>query len=652
LRWAPLDPVQWKLANANGYTVERYTIVKNKIVIADPKLTKLNISISPLVPQQLHDWEKYSDDKYVGIAAEAIFGDSMEISSNNTDVLAAINQAKDLESRFSFALFCADMSFKVAELSGLTITDNNIKKDEKYLYRIFSNFSNSPIKSDTGLIYVDASAITKLPAIKRVFVDFNNKAATIKWEAEIYKEYYTAYNIERSDNEGKSFSQVNINPVVSMTSSENPELKFAKYIDSIPQNYKDYKYRIIGISPFGDFGPASDTVSGQSAEAINDIPQIFDTKLIQNKYISVGWSFPENQNTNIGGFKVIVSEDIEKNYKVLAEKIAPGLREFQFEAPSDVNYIIIKVVGHDGKEYSSMPKLVQLIDSVPPAIPLGLTGNIDTAGIVHLKWNANEEADLFGYKVYFSNSPEAEFSQITKKAIADTFYLDTVPKVSLSKKIYYKIISLDTRYNESKLSKLLVLDRPDFVPPVAPEFNKVLSSDSSVYIEWKDSPSNDVVNHVLIRSIDGHSNWKVIASFDTIVKANHYNDLDLKSDTVYRYGIFAVDNSKNQSAVENTFTAKLLNKKNREQIAKFKAFADRDNKAISLTWKYDSDNVYKFLIYKAIDNAPLVLYNNVAGTERSYIDEDQRINTKVTYKICALFNDGASSSLSELIIEY
>ena len=48
-------------------------------------------------------------------------------------------------------------------------------------------------------------------------------------------------------------------------------------------------------------------------------------------------------------------------------------------------------------------------DTMPPSIPTGLKGVIDSAGICTLTWNQNPEDDIRGYRVFVSNDSTFEF---------------------------------------------------------------------------------------------------------------------------------------------------------------------------------------------------------------------------------------------------
>src|SRR5262245_4754611 len=57
LRWAPNNPMTWKLSNKEGYIIERYTLQKdgkpNKKMVPE----KVGLTSSPIKPYPLERWE-------------------------------------------------------------------------------------------------------------------------------------------------------------------------------------------------------------------------------------------------------------------------------------------------------------------------------------------------------------------------------------------------------------------------------------------------------------------------------------------------------------------------------------------------------------------------------------------------------------------
>src|SRR5690606_37907332 len=93
LRWAPDSPAAWHFTNKYGYTIERITLTVNGQTLSRPIRTILNNT--PLKPAREESWEMYIDaDDYVAIAAQAIFGETFELTNNySSDMLKVINKA-------------------------------------------------------------------------------------------------------------------------------------------------------------------------------------------------------------------------------------------------------------------------------------------------------------------------------------------------------------------------------------------------------------------------------------------------------------------------------------------------------------------------------------------------------------------------------
>ncbi|MGB3466134.1 MAG: hypothetical protein WBA74_12730, partial [Cyclobacteriaceae bacterium] len=154
LRWAPDSPVVWDLANKYGYTVERVKLLENGRVLTEP--VKEIITDVVLKPAPQPQWVPFLDtDDYVAVAAQAIYGETFELSDDfNSDLSQIVDKAKELDNRFSFGLFAADQSVKAAELSGLYIEDELIAANTKYVYRVYANIPPDIVQVDTGTVYI------------------------------------------------------------------------------------------------------------------------------------------------------------------------------------------------------------------------------------------------------------------------------------------------------------------------------------------------------------------------------------------------------------------------------------------------------------------------------------------------------------------
>ena len=139
LRWAPDNATAWRVACQYGYNIERQTIVRNKEVLK--KTEKKILNAKPILPLPLEAWKKMLDSNgNARIAAQAIYGKDFNINMNSgsSPVTKILNQAKENDLRYSFALFACDQNFEVATMAGVGYTDSDAKENEMYL-KIESN---------------------------------------------------------------------------------------------------------------------------------------------------------------------------------------------------------------------------------------------------------------------------------------------------------------------------------------------------------------------------------------------------------------------------------------------------------------------------------------------------------------------------------
>lgn len=640
LRWAPTKVSYWRTANQYGYTVERYTLVRNGKYLAVPEKTVL--TSSPIKPLPEDQWATYTSNMYAMVAAQSLYGETFELNIEQSDIMQIVNKSRENEQRFSIALFCADMSPIVARASGLYLVDRKVEKNVKYLYRIRVATPTDTLK---GNVFIDTAEKYQLPKVTEVSAEAAGNIVSLRWNQQTGANYYTSYSVERSEN-GIDFKPLSDVTDVGITNvgQEDPRYQYAS--DTLTLIDKEYSYRVRGITPFGEYGPSSEMVRVHGTRIVTADVFITTALSTDNRSIDVQWEFPSNQNDGLKGFEVTRSSKSSGPYKPIHKDVLPATsRAFKDITPEQTNYYKIKAKTQDGRDIISMPYLALLVDSIPPVTPVGLKGKISDDGKVRISWTPNPDTDIYGYRVYRAYYQSEEFAQLTSGPHRDTVFNDVVELKSLNEKVHYKIMAIDKNQNRSGLSSILSLNLPDKVPPMPPVWLPVKSLEEGVRLTWLPGGSEDVVSYSVYRK--NEKGWLKIhttaASTDTVYT---FTDTDLATSVVQYYTILAIDDAGLESPPSPAVTGFKL-PGNKSAVTLKLQTVDRTNKKITLTWTYPAKEIASYRIYKKINDNALQLYRTTR--ENQFTDTAIAPGQHYTYQVMAVFTNGSLSDLSKKI---
>lgn len=652
LRWGVDTPLAWKYANDYGYIIERHTITQGETLLAEP-IIKL-LTPTPIKPRPVEEWEDFTNkSNNAAIAAQAIYGDDFEVDmeGGGNDIMSIINQAQAFEQRFSFALFAADQDFEVAKYSGLGYIDNDVKKNERYLYKVRTAIPIEKMEVEPSGVYLGLDDYQLLPQPVDFSGIFNDKSVLLSWNYSLLKKRYNSYIIERSDNESMGFKSLDNVPIVNFNDSEKKPSKRMFYIDSLFQNNKKYYYRLKGISPFGEMGPPSKIISGEGKEPLLYNPAITESELIANVNVNIKWEFPDAGVELLDHFKLSRANEMKGNYTTVVDYIDKGKREYLYDKLEVSNYFRIIAIGINGGKRESFPEMVQPIDSMPPAIPLGLSGVIDSLGIVKLSWKKNLESDFMGYRVFKANLENEEFVQITFRTIPEEKFIDTVSIKSLNSNVYYKIQAFDRRYNPSGFSEVLDLKKPDIIPPTQAVFKTFRADDGKINFNWINSSSTDVLKTLVYKKVQGvETPWSLI--YEAPLPENSFSDSNVAPNSTYLYTLVVVDESGLESEPIMPLVITLPDNKLKPEIKVFSVIPNPLQKNIFISWKYKEKNVVEFLLYKAEEEKQPTLYKVFKSDEVLFWDTALTINTNYTYLLQAIFKSGVKSPIKKINVKY
>ena len=624
LRWSPMNYHIWEFANKYGYTLQRYTIENQKNLILE--------HTDYYRPLSMIEWETIADtNDRAAIVAQAMFGDNFEITNEDTTVLQVTNIAKEQDMRFSFAMLMAAQDFDIACKMGLG-TMQQIEPDKRYLYRLFINASDSIVNSDTCECTVTSNDKPQQPDTLELNATYINGRIELRWSKRINEDYFVGYHIERSSD---SVNYKRINKALFVPFENDEFVCDYTFSDTVENIGERYFYRIQGVNFFGEYSRYSSIAVVTTYKPITARPHITEIEDVGAGNISVTWDFPIDEQQQLEGFQILVSDYVADNYRPMSNDLSlSDTRQQTVPSVGPANYVIVAAYDKSGIEYLSMPKFIQTTDSIAPMAPKGLSGNMNNEGVVTLDWTANTEPDIAGYRVFYTTDKYMEYTNLTNKTIADNHFEYKFPLNWLNRNLYFTIIAEDLFYNYSDFSDTITIKMFDTIPPSPAVFRSYESTDSAICLKWINSTSTDLMITSLVR----YSKTMTDTLLQFREEKTEFFDKSAESDIEYIYQIVTKDSSYNVSkSAEISATGK---HKAREVV--LNASFSNDKGGVVLKWDNSGKEQVAVAIYKSSDGDKLNLYKTIYGNAEMFIDSNVELNRTYSYRIRIRYTNGKS----------
>lgn len=639
LRWGPSDPATWQKAIQDGIILQRATVPADRKDLENYSyLTMGDKSFKPLAQEQ---WENIIDqDVYVSAAWASLYETKPTVEGAIATILS---QQEDLRQKsFFIAMTAADHSAIAAEALGLRFVDKNAKKNTSYIYRVF--ITND--ESTEGLSYIMIQDEVSKPKPQTPKTISKEKAVSLTWQPADDMGQFTSYHVERSDHSEGPFTRLTNVPYIHLET--NDQTSPAYFVDSLLVNYKPYYYRLIGITPFAVESQPSDIVSGMGKDFTPPVqPKMVKALANEKNNVVITWQ-KQNKEPDLIGFIVARAASYEGPFEPLhSEIVSADNREFTDINPvvSGYNYYTVSVVDTAGNIASSESAYAFFRDTTPPPPPTGLSGFIDSTGMVTIRWNSVKDPGLIGYRVYFSNSPDHTFIMREGDPIQDTFYTEKIILATLSEKILYRVASVDNGYGHSDFSAILELKKPDIIPPSPGVFTKSSIDGHHILLEWNPSSSHDLVAQELWKKT-GEQNWTLIRTLSTNV--NRFTDSFPEYNTMVLYALKAKDDDGLVSVFSTPVSVLTPEREELKTIQGLTAKWEERENAVILSWQYAACEGCRFILYRAEDGKNPESLDFVSGSLQY---ADQRISNGMlySYRVRVQSSSGLESPLSAVV---
>ncbi len=644
LRWAPGSPGAWHLSNQSGYRLERLIFRdSNELTTAQWEL------LATPKPWPLDDWapiaNEQAQDPYAAIAAQAIYGKRNFSDPENTTA-SFLEKATELENLYAAALLAAEFSRNAAIASGLRYEDEDLRAGYTYIYRVYSLASRPDYIIDTAYYVIHTDEVHPNPVPQIDSVEEGENRIKLYWTRQ-WERYYSGWLIERSSDQRHWESLTGEVPFIdSPVDRDGLPNEWFTYIDSLDQNYRPYYYRLIGITPFAELSQASAVVRAMGRDRTPPpAPYGIETRQIAPSKMEIRWQFPDTVG-DLAGFLITRTEQREGGTEVglTPRLLPPHMRRFvdtSFD-PLVSNWYFVYAVDTAGNAMVGLPEYGSIVDSIPPAPPTQITGQIDTNGVVTLHWPLGPEPDLYGYKVFYANAREHIFTPRTNRILRDTFWSDTIPLNVLTEEIFYAVVAFDLYGNASDWSDIVRLQKPDLVPPTSPLFDTYHISENGVELRWIRSSSHDVVKHLLYRRPEAQPDeWQLLfVDTDTVGNYGSWRDTTVAPRTAYVYRIVAVDDAANYSEKEETLHLRIPDFRTMPAVSRFLAQLDTTTQTVALSWRFRSPawlaHPPVFAVFRAVDDSGFYFYRMTEAGITRFIDREIASGHRYQYFVKAV----------------
>lgn len=618
LRWSASDASAWRRTNECGFRVERYTVKRNGQLLNQAEKKEISARIKA---EPVNNWEQIANKNgYAAIIAQALYGESFSLNSQKQGTISQlVNISREQDQRFLTSMYAAEHNYEAACKAAWGMTDTEIQKGCSYVYRVYPADTVLCQGVSYGFVYLDASLQQDLPKVSFFKGNFGDKMVMLTWNVQDIKTTYTSFDIQKSE-DGIKYKTISDLPLMNINDKD-----MVSFPDSLAQNYRKYYYRIRGVDSFGDYGPWSDVISGEGKELLNTVPVIVRSE-VERDSVLVDWEFEARQEPLLSHFELLQSATDKGEYETIVTGISVRERHLSQLLKRTTNYLKIAAVGKDGTRMMSLPVLAQMVDSVPPMIPTGLSGEVDSTGVVTLRWNANTDEDILGYRLYRTDVEEGSLIMVNNEVIKGTVYTDTVNIKMLNNKVYYAISGLDKRYNQSEKSEVVALSKPDVIPPMTPSFTSYNSTNDGIVLHWLCATMDDVKTFTLKRIDSNGDSTIVVLPKDSM----SYCDRQTKNGRKYKYTLVATDEGNNSSIESQPVTVKSVTMQKTDLSVKLQI---EPGIGVWIIWKGKSESPFRYFEVYRVDSSGARKIKSLTGDATSYLDRDVKHGVEYTYFI-------------------
>jgi hypothetical protein len=642
LRFLPSNKAIYQLGAKQGFVVSRAIVNAQSFDLE----TMVFNAIGEVKAYDNAQWQAGLNKTNNELALAYNFYKDLDKPTVTLDLDKGIEALREQKSKadLSYTIFVMEAikNKAIAKALGITFEDKKVSPNQQYIYKISLKEAQKKYEIESTLFLIET--IAQKNTLQKIYVRPLDSALQFSWEE---SDAVSGVLVSRKNSNTGKWEALNKMPIYTLGNKNTNGFK-----DKNLQNNKTYNYRFYGFNPFGEkilFGETSGTPIDLTAPKT---PIFKSVRHHKPDEVLITWELQQPIDKDLKGFLIARGTANKGKFNLLHKKLLHKSKHSFIDKTFEkhkANYYIIQAVDNSGNISSTIPAFVTIIDSIPPVKPIISNAVIDSLGKVKITIKPSNEKDLMGYRLFRANGKEHEFSVIqegfnpndTSLKKVQTVFSDTISLRTLTQKVYYKVVALDSNFNQSKTSDIYTLKRPDITPPTSPVFTNVKVYRDKIKLVFALSKSRDVAKQILYRKTNLKSNWEQIAILQN--RDKEYLDTKIQAKKRYYYSLRAQDKSGLYSDYAQAVSAKTYDDGVRVGISKFKIYNTKNK--INLSWSYPKmgKNTY-FVVYKKDKKGNLTQYKRVDKTQFT----EQLKAGKYTYAVKVFTGEGGASLLSEL----
>jgi len=578
LRWAPASPGLWRAYNRTGVAIERAEVA-NDSPLAFARVADV------VRPRSNDDVQRSAGtlDTFAMVAVQCLYGRLAVPSLGSGGYADPLLAARDeFVNRYSFALFAADMSAQAAQLLGLRLADRSVALGKKYVYRWYPAVADSALESDTTYMFVEAALGDAEPPVELLTAVEGQGRVDLSWRSPAGARH-TAYYVDRID-AGGSVERLTSRPVVISADSVAQARGNAipAFSDTTCGTYRQYTYRVIAIDPFAEASaPASVQAMGRDRTPPS-VPLVDMPVMVGERTVVVTWK--HQAEADFKGYMVLRGTDPEGPWEPLSTTLLDKTQQriLDTNAPDGVVYYVVLAADTAGNYAESTPVFVDVHDTLPPQVPTNVQAQMDQFGLLTVVWSPSPSRDVLGYRVLWANDADHEFSQFTNLVWKDTTFSTHVSVETLTDSVLVRVVAVDQRYFHSNPTPIVVVRRPDMLPPTPSIILQATAENGYNRIEYGASASTDVSHYQVERRSQASESWVVVGNGTTVLR---FEDRDVAGGNVYEYRITVIDTNGNRSEPSQAVSISARNVQRPPVPTHVRALYDDVQQIVRVSWQ-------------------------------------------------------------------